>query len=158
MYLLKLVGNQIISKACWRFSISELKFRISAISEAQIVRAERQLKPSLRAEGQALRAKAQLIFSELKPNFWELKPRVSVLKPKLLELKPKFSLQHDQDLTPKHNEKNDPKTFQNRSKNHQKSIKNRYLERLWGPFGLQEPPEPSGIPSWTLREQISSST
>ena len=71
--------------------ISELKLRIS------------ELKPKL---------------SELKPSFSELKPRVSELKPKLLELKPKFSLQHDQDLTPKHNKKNDPKTSQNRSKNH----------------------------------------
>ena len=62
---------------------------------------------------------------ELKPSFLELKPRVSELKPKLSELKPNFSLQHNQDLTPKHNQKNDPRTIQKRPKTDPNIIKNR---------------------------------
>ena len=110
--------------------ISELKLRIS------------ELKPKL--------SELKPSFSELKPRVSELKltstqlkPRVSELKPKLLELKPKFSLQHDQDLTPKHHERNDPKTFQ-------KIIKNRSKMGIWSGFeGLLasgSPQSPSGDP------------
>ena len=128
---------------------------------------------SFRSPLKARISELKLRISELMPKLSELKPRVSELKPKLSELKPSFSLQHDQSLTPKHSQKIDPKTTQNRSKNHQKSIKHRSkieqkwisgatLRAFWSQGAPQSPLrtllERAGRLSWTLREPILGST